>query len=88
MDIILKEVPQLNFFFSCNWNTLRYFVSSRETVFSMKLMEQFDANILLGQQSFKQCADVYNYLNRHVSRYVVEMKALCESQEIIICDLL
>ena len=61
-------------FFNCNWNTLQYFVSSRETAFSMKLMEQFDANILLGQQSFKQCADVYNYINRGVSRYVIEIK--------------
>lgn len=62
-------------FFNCNWNTLEYFVSSRETAFSMKLMEQFEANILLGKQSFKQCASVYSYLNREVSRYVIKLKA-------------
>ena len=35
----------------------------------MRLMKQFEANILLGQQSFKQCADVFNYLNKDLSRY-------------------
>ena len=46
-------------FFYDYWDTLPYFVSSRET----KLMKQFDAQILMGQQSFKQCAEVYNHLH-------------------------
>ena len=54
-------------FFNMNWHTLQYFVQSRETAFSVKLTERFNANILLGQQSFKQCADVYNYLNKKQS---------------------
>ena len=32
----------------------------------MKLMECFDAEVFIGQLSFKQCADLYNYL--HTSR--------------------
>jgi len=50
-------------YFYSNWKTLPYFLSSNETAFSMKLMERFDAEIFIGQLSFKQCADLYNYLH-------------------------
>ena len=50
-----------------DWNSLPYFFSSRETVFSMQLLRQFDAQIVIGQMSFKQCADGYNYLHTHLS---------------------
>lgn len=52
-----------NVYYNSDWMTLPYFVSSRETVFSMKLLEQFDGEIFIGQLSFKQCADLYNYLH-------------------------
>ena len=54
---------QHNVYFDTDWETLPYFVSSRETAFDMKLLRRFDSEILLGQQSFKQCADVYNHLH-------------------------
>ena len=50
-------------FFDVNWHSLPYFVSSRETAFSAKLLKRFDAQILLGQQNFKQCAEIYNHLH-------------------------
>jgi len=50
-------------YFNPNWKTLPYFLSSKETAFSMKLMERFDAEIFIGQLSFKQCADLCNYLH-------------------------
>lgn len=53
--------------FNSNWESLQYFVSSRETVFSMKLLRRFDSQVLLGQMSFKQCAEVYNYLHDYSS---------------------
>lgn len=52
-----------NVYYNSDWKCLSYFVSSRETAFSMKLMEQFDAQIFIGQLSFKQCADLYNYVH-------------------------
>jgi len=52
-----------NVYYNSDWISLPYFVSSRETVFSMKLMKQFDAQIFIGLLSFKQCADLYNYLH-------------------------
>ena len=46
-----------------DWRTLPYFVSSRETAFSISLLRRFDSEIILGQMSFKQCADVYNHMH-------------------------
>ena len=51
--------------FNPNWESLPYFVSSNESVFSMQLLRQFDSEILIGQMSFQQCADAYNYLHIH-----------------------
>ena len=50
--------------FDPDWETLPYFVSSRETAFAVSLIKRFTSQILLGQMSFKQCADVYNHLHR------------------------
>ena len=50
-------------YYNQKWKSLPYFVSSRETVFSLSLLNCFNAEILLGQMSFKQCADVYNHIN-------------------------
>ena len=55
-------------YYDSDWKSFPYFVSSRETVFSMKLLEHFDAQVLIGQLSFKQCADLYNYLNAGESK--------------------
>ena len=50
-------------YYNQEWRSLPYFISSRETVFSISLLNRFNAEILLGQMSFKQCADVYNHIN-------------------------
>lgn len=50
--------------FEDDWESLRYFVSSRETAFSLNLLKRFNSEILLGQMSFKQCAEVYNHLQQ------------------------
>ena len=54
-------------YYSPNWETLPYFVSSRESAFSMGLLKRFNAEILIGQLSFKQCADLYNFIHNYVS---------------------
>ena len=50
--------------FNQNWNQLSYFISSRETGFSLKILRELDASVLIGQISFKQQADMYNYLHK------------------------
>ena len=37
-----------------------YFVSSRETAFSTEMLKKLDVEILIGQLSYKQKADIYN----------------------------
>ena len=51
-------------FYNSDWELLPFFASSRDTFFSTILMKRFDADILLGQQSFKQCAEIYNHLHK------------------------
>lgn len=43
-----------------NWMKLPYFISSQETGFEMKMLKQFDVELLIGQISYKQKADIYN----------------------------
>jgi hypothetical protein len=50
-------------YYNSDWESLPYFVSSRETSFSIDFLRRINAEILIGQQSFKQCADLYNYLH-------------------------
>lgn len=59
---------QQSVYFDPDWKTLAYFVSSRETAFEMKLLYRFDSQILLGQQSFKQCSDVYNHFHLQLQK--------------------
>jgi hypothetical protein len=40
-------------------------MSTRETGFQMELLKKFDAEILIGQVSYKQRADIYNYVFKY-----------------------
>ena len=48
--------------------SLPYFMSSRETAFDMELLNRFDVNILIGQISYRQAADIYNYYHGYESQ--------------------
>ena len=50
------------YYFS-NWIELPYFLSSQETGFEMKMLQMFDIELLVGQLSYKQKADIYNISN-------------------------
>ncbi len=43
-----------------NWMKLAYFLSSQETGFEMSMLRKFDVELLIGQISYKQKADIYN----------------------------
>ncbi len=51
--------------YDSDWESLPYFVSSRETAFSNKLLCRINGEILVGQLSFMQCADLYNHLHNY-----------------------
>ena len=46
-------------FYDTNWMTLPYFLSSQETGFEMKMLNDFDVELLIGQISYKQNSDIY-----------------------------
>ena len=51
--------------FDSDWKSLSYFVSSRDTAFSVEILQQSEANVLIGQLSFQQQADIYNYIHNY-----------------------
>ena len=63
--------------FDPNWDKQEYFLSSRDTGFSIDFMKRADASVLIGQLSFKQQADMYNYTNGY---YLCESKGLINSR--------
>ncbi len=48
-----------------NWMSLPYFLSSQETGFELKMLRQFDVELLIGQISYQQKADIYNVSKEH-----------------------
>ena len=50
-----------------DWSTLAYFVSTQKTAFAMPFLQNYDVELLIGQVSYKQRADIYN----HVHGYLV-----------------
>ena len=48
-------------FYNNDWSKLQYFVSSQETAFELSMLHKYDAELLIGQLSYKQRADIYNF---------------------------
>ena len=51
--------------YDSNWADLPYFVSSQETVFESSFLKKMDADLLIGQVSYRQKADIYNYFHQY-----------------------
>ena len=47
-------------YFDHDWHTLPYSLSTWETAFEMSLLQQLEAEVLIGQLSPKQRAEIYN----------------------------
>lgn len=54
-----------------DWESYPYFASSRDTFFSVDLLKQIDAYVLIGQLSFKQQAEIYNYMHKYLGSSTV-----------------
>lgn len=46
-----------------DWANLQHFISSQETAFELSMLERFDAELLIGQVSHKQKAEIYNHIH-------------------------
>ena len=52
-------------FYDNGWESLPYFISSQLTAFSTRFLASSDADLLIGQVSYKQKADMYNYIHQY-----------------------
>lgn len=50
-------------YYDVDWMDHQYFVSTSETAIEMSMLKKFDAELLLGQISYSQKAEIYNYCN-------------------------
>lgn len=46
-----------------DWSTQKYFISSNDTAFELTFLKRLDAELLLGQISYSQSAEIFNYNN-------------------------
>ena len=70
-----------NIVYNDDWMVLPYFLASQETGFEISMLRQFDAELLIGQISYKQKADIYN-----VSKRYDTVKKECSTIEKVIDD--
>lgn len=57
-------------YYDDDWSTLSYFVSTQKTAFSVTLLQNYDAELLIGQVSYKQRANIYNYIHGYFAAQV------------------
>ena len=67
-----------------DWYTLPYFMSSRETAITMDFLRRFDKEILIGQISYKQRADIYNEVHGYSSGQYSRSDVICAGSLICI----
>ena len=58
-----SEGSQSVTFYDLDWETNNYFISSSKTAFKLQMLQKFDAELLLGQVSYSQKSEIYNYSN-------------------------
>ncbi len=50
-----------------DWSLLPYFISTQKTGFATSVLRRFDADLLIGQVSYKQGAEIYNYVHGYIA---------------------
>ena len=65
-----------------DWKSMAYFIATRETGFEMQLLENFDVELLIGQVSYKQRADIYNCCHKY--EYVEREDPLVSRYDMIV----
>lgn len=76
-------------YYNDDYLELAYFVSTRETAFATSLLKRLDAEILIGQLSYRQKAEIYNvihYSNWEQSGTDRLVEVSFEEVSYILCD--
>lgn len=58
-----KEGDDCGILYDVDWEMHTYFLSSQETGFEVSMLTKFDTELLIGQVSYKQKAEIYNICN-------------------------
>ncbi len=58
-----KDGDKRGILYDAEWKTHTYFLSSQETGFQLSMLQNFDIELLIGQVSYKQRAEIYNVCN-------------------------
>lgn len=63
---VLGDDGSSHILYNSSWKQLAYFVSSRETAFTLSILHRLDSEVLIGQLSYmyKQRADIFNHVHR------------------------
>ena len=67
--------------YDSDWADLPYFISSQETVFASLFLKKMDADLFIGQVSYRQKADIYNYFHGYYKNKKQHSKKKCQSAE-------
>ena len=49
--------------YDANWADFPFFMSTQKTAFEMSMLQRFSAELLIGQVSYNQRSDIYNYFH-------------------------
>ena len=66
--------------YDSDWSALPYFVSTQKTAFSMTLLQNYDAEL---QVSYKQRADIYNYVHGYLTAQQLEAEEENVTEELV-----
>lgn len=54
--------------YDATWKEIPFFMSTHKTAFEMGLLKRFSAELLIGQVSYNQRSDIYNYVHGYESK--------------------
>ena len=77
-----KEGDKSGVQYDAEWKTYKYFLSSQETGIELSMLQKFDVELLIGQVSYKQKADIYNIYNGYDTTIKKCTKQVSESAQV------
>ena len=76
-----KEGEKQGIIYDIDWKAHAYFLSSQETGFEMSMLRKFDVELLIGNISYKQKAEIYNAFNGYNAARKMRQTKLPKSAE-------
>ena len=83
-----KEGDKPGVLYDADWTSHTYFLSSQETGFEVSMLRKFDAELLIGNVSYKQKAEIYNVFNGYdlAKKEISQCKKPDEEESLTLSD--